>query len=31
EGNPYRLQIQNEEKEEVWAPVDSNDYIRKMN
>ncbi|GMI23300.1 hypothetical protein TeGR_g6365 [Tetraparma gracilis] len=30
EGNPYRLQIQNEEKEEVWAPVDSDDYIRNI-
>lgn len=27
EGNPYRVEIQNEEKSNVWVPIDSNDYV----
>ena len=26
EGNPYRVEIQNEERSNVWVPIDSNDY-----
>ena len=28
EGNPYRVEIQNEEKSNVWVPIDSDDYVR---
>ena len=33
EGNPYRVEIQNEEKSNVWVPIDNDDYVRagKMN
>ena len=27
EGNPYRVEIQNEERSNVWVPIDSNDYV----
>jgi len=26
-GNPYRVEIQNEERSNVWVPIDSNDYV----
>jgi len=29
EGNPYRLEIQDAEKSNVWAPVDSNEFVKK--
>ena len=29
EGNPYRVEIQNKEKTNVWVPIDSDTYIRK--
>tara|TARA_B100001564_G_scaffold6046_1_gene5246 strand:+ start:77 stop:1300 length:1224 start_codon:yes stop_codon:yes gene_type:complete len=28
QGNPYRVEIQNEEKTNVWVPIDSDDYAR---
>ena len=28
EGNPYRVEIQNDEKSNVWVPIDSDDYVR---
>ena len=28
DGNPYRVEIQNEEKSNVWVPIDSDDYVR---
>ena len=28
EGNPYRVEIQNEEKSNVWVPIDNDDYVR---
>ena len=28
EGNPYRVEIQDEEKSNVWVPIDSDDYVR---
>lgn len=28
EGNPYRVEIQNEEKSNVWVPIDDDDYVR---
>ena len=28
EGNPYRVEIQAEEKSNVWVPIDSDDYVR---
>ncbi len=31
EGNPYRVEIQNEEKSNVWVPIDSDDYVRVAN
>ena len=27
EGNPYRVEIQNEERSNVWVPIDSNEYV----
>ena len=27
EGNPYRVEIQNEERSNVWVPIDNNDYV----
>ena len=27
EGNPYRAEIQNEERSNVWVPIDSDDYV----
>ena len=27
EGNPYRVEIQNEERSNVWVPIDSNDFV----
>ena len=27
EGNPYRVEIQDEEKTNVWVPIDNNDYV----
>ena len=29
EGNPYRVDIQNKEKTNVWVPIDSDTYVRK--
>ena len=29
EGNPYRVEIQNAEKSNVWVPIDNDDYVRK--
>tara|TARA_B000000532_G_scaffold166759_1_gene134690 strand:- start:307 stop:1497 length:1191 start_codon:yes stop_codon:yes gene_type:complete len=28
EGNPYRVEIQNDEKSNVWVPIDNDDYVR---
>ena len=28
QGNPYRVEIQNEEKSNVWVPIDNDDYVR---
>ena len=28
QGNPYRVEIQNAEKSNVWVPIDNNDYVR---
>ena len=28
QGNPYRVEIQNEEKSNVWVPEDSDDFVR---
>ena len=28
QGNPYRVEIQNKEKSNVWVPIDNDDYIR---
>lgn len=27
EGNPYRVEIQNPERSNVWVPIDNNDYV----
>ena len=27
EGNPYRVEIQNAERSNVWVPIDTNDYV----
>ena len=27
EGNPYRVEIQNAERSNVWVPIDNNDYV----
>ena len=29
QGNPYRVEIQNEEKSNVWVPIDNDTYVRK--
>ena len=29
EGNPYRVEIQNDEKTNVWVPIDNDNYVRK--
>ena len=29
QGNPYRVEIQNEEKSNVWVPIDTDQYVRK--
>jgi len=29
EGNPYRVEIQDEEKKNVWVPIDDDEYVRK--
>ena len=28
EGNPYRVEVDNEQKTNVWVPVDTDDYCR---
>ena len=28
EGNPYRVEIQDAEKRNVWVPIDNDDYVR---
>ena len=28
QGNPYRVEIQNEDKSNVWVPIDDDDYVR---
>ena len=28
QGNPYRVEIQNAEKSNVWVPIDNDDYVR---
>ncbi len=28
QGNPYRVEIQNEEKANVWVPIDNDDFVR---
>ena len=28
QGNPYRVEIQNEDKSNVWVPIDNDDYVR---
>jgi G3E family GTPase len=28
QGNPYRVEIQNDEKSNVWVPIDTDDYVR---
>ena len=28
QGNPYRVEIQNEEKSNVWVPIDDDNYVR---
>ena len=28
EGNPYRVEIQNEEKSNVWVPIDNDNFVR---
>ena len=30
QGNPYRVEIQNEEKSNVWVPEDSDDFVRSV-
>ena len=29
QGNPYRVEIQNEEKSNVWVPIDNDDFVRR--
>ena len=31
EGNPYRVEVMNEERTNVWVPIDSDQYVRPMN
>ena len=28
QGNPYRVEIQNEEKSNVWVPIDNDNFVR---
>jgi G3E family GTPase len=28
QGNPYRVEIQNDDKSNVWVPIDNDDYVR---
>ena len=28
QGNPYRVELQNDEKSNVWVPIDNDDYVR---
>ena len=28
EGNPYRVEIQNQERSNVWVPLDNDNYVR---
>ena len=30
EGNPYRVELQDEEKKNVWVPIDDDKYVRKQ-
>ena len=30
QGNPYRVEIQNDEKSNVWVPIDNDDYVRSV-
>ena len=30
QGNPYRVEIQNEEKTNVWVPIDNDSYVMEM-
>ena len=29
QGNPYRVEIQNKERSNVWVPIDNDTYVRK--
>ena len=29
QGNPYRVEIQNEERSNVWVPIDNDDFVRR--
>ena len=29
QGNPYRVEIQNREKSNVWVPIDSDQFVRR--
>ena len=29
EGNPYRVEIQDDEKKNIWVPIDDDEYVRK--
>ena len=31
QGNPYRVEIQNERKSNVWVPIDSDQFVRRTN
>ena len=31
QGNPYRVEIQNQERSNVWVPIDDDEYVRKLN
>ena len=31
QGNPYRVEIQNQERSNVWVPIDNDEYVRKLN
>ena len=30
QGNPYRVEIQNEERTNVWVPMDNDSYVMEM-
>lgn len=30
QGNPYRVEIQNDEKSNVWVPIDNDEFVRSM-